>query len=155
MIDFSLQGSRHIGGCNQLLPSDLLLKSVQQIVTANAVHGILVPCRWLFPLSAKGNPLLAEPAEPYEACRSWKLFLALFTLSSLKQRTCHCRWFLWNSLSCLFVIRPVWPLQSHSFLPLRLHGFFALFVVLQGFMEVHHVPRQRRAWEAAHGVHRA
>lgn len=98
MIDFSLQGSRHIGGCNQLLPSDLLLKSVQQIVTANAVHGILVPCRWLFPLSAKGNPLLAEPAEPYEACRSWKLFLALFTLSSLKQRTCHCRWFLWNSL---------------------------------------------------------
>lgn len=127
--DFSLQGSR----CNQLSSSGFLCCPGAKCHCSCCWWDTHLCSRYL-PLSAKGN-------------LSWQSCLKCVELEAVPGIICiqligpaHV-WFVCISVLCVFVARPAWPLQDHSFLPLCLHRvFFALFVGLWCISLKLHVP---------------
>lgn len=122
-VDCSLQGSRCIGGCNQLSSRDWLLPGSQVSLFLLLVgHSSL---HQAFASVSQRKPLLAELPEVFWD-GSWHCFHSAHWKSTLVTGGGLCA-----SLYHVFTARPAWPLQDCSFLPLcLLRVCFALFVGL-------------------------
>lgn len=68
-----------------------------QSVTAYAVVGALIFGSGVY----LSQPKKSSPGRDARSVLSWKLLLTLFTFSSLSEHSCHWRWFVCISVSCV------------------------------------------------------
>lgn len=146
-VDFSLQGSRCIGGCNQLSSSDSLCCLGAKCHCSCCWWDTHLCTRHL-PLSAKGNLSWQSCLK----CVELETVLGIIYIQLIEQGHLSVE-VVCVHLYRVFIARPAWPLQDCSFLHCAYTGCFC--PVCWTLMYFHKAPCQRSTWKDAKGFHKA